>query len=157
LIDSKQVWTGYADYATPAWLKEGVFGGWFDPCPLHGLLKGRKVDGLTDEWPGDRVFINPPYSNVMPWAERAIAEARSGKTVVLLLKHDHTTRWFAMLHEAGAVFLAFLGRLSFNGKDLAPFPSVLVILSRELCSREARDSVPASEIRSKNNGGKNKN
>jgi membrane protease YdiL (CAAX protease family) len=76
MLDSKKCWTGLEDYATPAWLKEGVFGGWFDPCPLHGLLKGRKVNGLAIEWPGDRVFINPPYSRVMPWAERAIAEAR---------------------------------------------------------------------------------
>jgi len=149
------VWTGCGDYATPSWLKEGVFGGWFDPCPLFGRLKGRKVDGLKMEWLGTKVFINPPYSNVMPWAERAIAEARSGKTVVLLLKHDHSTKWFAKLHEAGAVFLAFMTRLSFNGVDLAPFPSVLVILSKDLCSIGAGDSVPASEKRSKKKyGGK---
>ena len=137
MLDSKKCWTGIEDYATPGWLKEGVFSGWFDPCPLHGILNGEKIDGLTIKWPGKRIFINPPYSNPRPWVERAISEARSGKTVVMLLKHDSSTRWFARLHEAGAVFLTFVGRISFNNLDLAPFPSVLVILSRELCSSEA--------------------
>ncbi len=150
MLDSKKCWTGLEDYATPSWLKEGVFGGWFDPCPLHGILDGKKIDGLTIKWSGKRVFINPPYSRVMPWVERAIVAARSGKTVVMLLKHDSSTKWFARLHEAGAVFLTFVGRISFNGLDLAPFPSVLVILSRELCSSEVRVSNPASEKRSKN-------
>jgi hypothetical protein len=111
-------------------------------------LNGEKIDGLKIKWKGKQVFINPPYSRVMPWVERAIVEARSGKTVVMLLKHDSSTKWFAKLHEAGAIFLTFVGRISFNNLDLAPFPSVLVILSRELCSSEAGDS-PADENKNK--------
>ena len=64
----------------------------------------------------------------MPWVEKAIAENKKGKVVVLLVKHDSSTKWYAKLHEAGAHFLPISGRLSFSGKA-APFPSVLVVLS----------------------------
>ena len=112
--------------ATPCWIKEGLFAGWYDPCPLSQGLVER--DGLNSDWVGDRIFLNPPYSNPMPWVEKAIAESKKGKVVVLLLKHDSSTKWYAKLHEAGAHFLPIMGRLNFTGK-VAPFPSVLVVLS----------------------------
>lgn len=122
------------EYATPAWLYDGIFRGWFDPCPLRSMSEDR-TDGLSIEWKGDRIFINPPYSNPLPWVKQAIEEARKGKTVVLLLKHDSSTAWWRMLHEAGAHFLPVMGRLNFNGKP-APFPSVLVVLyGREIASQ----------------------
>jgi phage N-6-adenine-methyltransferase len=87
-------------------------------------------DGLNSEWKGNRIFVNPPYSKPMPWVKKAIAESRKGKTVVLLVKHDSSTRWWAKLHEAGAHFLPIMGRLKFNGKA-APFPSVLSVLTQK--------------------------
>jgi hypothetical protein len=117
---------GNDEYATPNWIKDGLFAGWFDPCPLgHGLVE---QDGLNSEWAGDRIFVNPPYSRPLPWVEKAILESKKGKTVALLVKHDSSTKWWAKLHEAGAHFLPLLGRLHFNGGAPAPFPSVLVIL-----------------------------
>ena len=117
---------GNDEYSTPSWIKDGLFAGWFDPCPLgHGLAE---KDGLNSEWAGDRIFVNPPYSRPLPWIEKAIMESKKGKTVALLVKHDSSTRWWAKLHEAGAHFLPLLGRLHFNGGAAAPFPSVLVIL-----------------------------
>lgn len=117
---------GNDEYATPNWIKEGLFSGWFDPCPLsQGLVES---DGLTSEWVGNRIFVNPPYSKPLPWIERAIAESKKGKTFVLLLKHDSSTDWYRRLHEAGAYFMLISGRLNFSGKGAAPFPSVLVFL-----------------------------
>lgn len=116
---------GNDEYATPAWIREGIFSGWYDPCPLSLGLVER--DGLNSEWKGERVFINPPYSKPLPWIEKAIAESKKGKTVALLVKHDSSTIWWSKLHEAGAYFLPIMGRLRF-GKEAAPFPSVLVIL-----------------------------
>jgi len=113
------------EYATPSWIKEGLFAGWFDPCPLTQGLVER--DGLNSDWLGDKIFLNPPYSKPMPWVEKAINEARKGKTVVLLMKHDSSTLWWSKLHEAGAHFLPIIGRLSFSGK-VAPFPSVLIVI-----------------------------
>lgn len=122
------------NYHTPAWIK-GLFPNYFDPCPYDPEWDETKYNGLTDEWYGSHIFINPPYSNPKPWVERAIQESyNSVKTIVLLLKHDSSTQWFRMLHEAGAKFLMFQGRLDFAGPNAvpnsnAPFPSVLAILS----------------------------
>ena len=84
------------------------------------------------------MYVNPPYSNPLPWVEKAIYEIDKypDSTIVMLLKHDSSTRWFRMLHEAGATFLMFQGRLDFDSPDglgivgsCASFPSVLVVLS----------------------------
>lgn len=118
------------EYATPDWIRWGIFGDWDDPCPLsNGLVK---FDGLNSDWEGDRIFVNPPYSNPAPWVEKAITESKKGKIVALLLKHDSSTKWWAKLHEAGAHFLPFIGRLSFDGKGAAPFPSVLIFLVNDV-------------------------
>jgi len=125
---------GNDEYATPDWIKKGVFKDWYDPCPLSEGLVDR--DGLNSDWVGDRIFINPPYSRPLPWIEKAIAESRKGKTIALLVKHDSSTVWWVKLHEAGAYFLPIMGRLQFTcshgrrkgRKAAAPFPSVLVIL-----------------------------
>jgi hypothetical protein len=130
------------EYATPNWIREGLFENWYDPCPLTEGLVDR--DGLNSDWIGNRIFINPPYSRPLPWVEKAIIEAQKGKTVALLLKHDSSTQWWAKLHEAGAYFLPIMERLQFvtqkgrrkNRKAAAPFPSVLVILFSEGFSAE---------------------
>lgn len=121
--------TGNDECATPNWIKEGMFSGWYDPCPLSQGLVER--DGLNSDWPSTKVFINPPYSKPLPWIERAIIESKKGKIVALLVKHDSSTQWWAKLHEAGGHFLPIMGRINFYGGKPAPFPSVLVIL---MCS-----------------------
>ena len=114
------------DYASPSWIWDGLLGGWFDPCPVNpnGL---RDFDGLG-MWP-NRTKVNPPYSDPEPWVNKAIEASKQGKIIVLLLKHDSSTKWWSKLHEAGGHFLPIIGRLSFpkTGKP-APFPSVLVVL-----------------------------
>jgi len=122
------------EYATPDWIKKGLFAEWFDPCPLGKGLVDR--DGLNSDWSANKIFVNPPYSNPLPWILKAITEQKRGKTIALLLKHDSSTVWWAKLHEAGAHFLPIIGRLQFTNshgqrigrKAAAPFPSVLVIL-----------------------------
>lgn len=122
---------GNDQYATPSWIKEGLFAGWFDPCPLNvkwWAEEKQLSDGLAKEWQ-NKTFVNPPYSKPAPWIDKAIAENKKGKTIALLVKHDSSTIWWAKLHEAGAHFLPIMGRLHFNGSSPAPFPSILVILS----------------------------
>jgi site-specific DNA-methyltransferase (adenine-specific) len=90
-----------------------------DPCPIHGM------GGLEREW-GTRTFVNPPYSNPLPWIKKAYLESFNGKMVVMLLRGDTSTKWF---HEwvLGKAEIRFVkGRLKFNGKP-APFPSILAI------------------------------
>lgn len=113
------------DYITDTWIKL-IFGEWFDPCKLSdGNL--REFDGLGSSWK-NKTFVNPPYSNPMPWVKQAIIENKKGKTVVLLLKVDTSTKWFSELQNNNAKFLWINGRLKYNTKKPAPFPSMLVVL-----------------------------
>jgi len=108
------------EWKTPTSLLE-FFADYDDPC-----LPG-KTDGLERSWE-DPCYVNPPYSNPRPWVKKAIEESRRGVRVAMLLKHDSSTEWWRMLHEAGAYFMAVIGRLHFNDAAAANFPSVLVIL-----------------------------
>ena len=107
-------WTTPDDFLT-------FFKEWDDPA-----IPGR-TDGLERAW-ADPTYCNPPYSNPKPWVEKAIAEAKQGKRVVMLLRHDSSTEWWRLLHEAGAYFMAVIGRLHFSGGGPANFASVLVFL-----------------------------
>ena len=109
------------DYPTDLWLVK-VFDEWFDPCPLHA-----DFNGLDLEW-RNKTYVNPPYSNPMPWVEKAIEEAQKGKTIVMLLKHDSSTKWYRKLHENGSHFFMLQGRMKFWTGSSAPFPSVLVVV-----------------------------
>lgn len=114
------------NYMTDSPIME-LFEDWFDPCPINnGEL--REFDGLG-AWK-DKTFVNPPYSNPLPWVKNAIKENKKGKTIVMLLKMDTSTRWFTELQEAGATFLWVNGRMKYNTGKPAPFPSMLAILSR---------------------------
>ena len=41
------------------------------------------------------VFVNPPYSNPMPWVKKAIEAQKDGLTVVMLLNADPSAGWWA--------------------------------------------------------------
>jgi len=113
------------DYETDLWLLE-MFEGWFDPCPLGALET--PFDGLECQWE-DQTFVNPPYSNPLPWVTKAIKQNQAfGYRIVILLKHDSSTEWFRRLHEAGARFLMINGRLKFRQAASAPFASMLAVL-----------------------------
>jgi len=124
------------DFATPEWLMN-VFRMFHDPCQLG--QKHFAPDSLNGSWeePHHRggMFINPPYSDPKPWVEKAIRTHKQFQTtIVMLLKHDSSTEWYRLLHEAGAHFLMFQGRLDFSGHNAIknsshPFPSVLAVLS----------------------------
>lgn len=110
-------------FPTDDWLLR-VFDGWFDPCPLNDKPI---VDGLKIEWKG-KTYVNPPYSNVLPWVEKAIEEHKKGKTIVMLLKFDSTTKWFKKLISNGAHIVHIGERMRHGGKYAAPFSSMLAIL-----------------------------
>jgi hypothetical protein len=111
------------NYATPDWLMQ-LFEGYFDPCPLNSEPE---INGLNVEW-GVRTYVNPPYSNPLPWIEKAIEEHNKGKLIVMLLKLDCTTKWYRKLVEADAHFIYPGERIKFNG-NTPPFSNVIVILN----------------------------
>lgn len=60
---------------------------------LHNALLPRyftpEDDGLAQSWSGERVWCNPPYSNIEPWVLKAHAE-RDACLVVMLLPANRT-------------------------------------------------------------------
>ena len=116
-------------YETDTWIR-AIFPveTWFDPCPID-WNKDLHACGLAMDW-RNNTFVNPPYSNPLPWVLKAIEENRiAGHTIVLLLKHDSSTEWYRTLHEAGAKFLLVNGRLKYGTNRGAAFPSLLAVLA----------------------------
>lgn len=105
-----------------------------DPCADEHNHKCNKYftvkeDGLLQEWGENCVFCNPPYGReIGKWVEKAYhTNQKYGNLVVMLLPARTDTKWFHdfIYHKAEIRFVR--GRLKFNDKDRAPFPSMVVI------------------------------
>lgn len=87
-------------------------------------------DGLSKVWEG-AVFLNPPYSNPLPWCERL--RDHKGPWVTLV-KLDPTTKWWAALMAGCSDWAPFRSRIKFERPDkpavTANFPNALVWYER---------------------------
>jgi len=102
----------------------------FDPCPLRGE---NSEDGLKMDWKG-LVFLNPPYSNIKEWIEKALFHFNRGdcKVIIILLPARTDTKWFHELVYKKIETRFLKGRLKFgDSKNSAPFPSMLLILTKK--------------------------
>ncbi len=63
-------------------------------------------------WPGDRVFLNPPYDRglLVRFLDRAVRESESGKVVVVILPVRSDTDWWADQVVAKASEIRFIRR-----------------------------------------------
>jgi site-specific DNA-methyltransferase (adenine-specific) len=113
-----------------------------DPCASADNAKCAKFyteqdDGLSKDWSGETVFVNPPYSNVAGWVEKCYREYMdNGVTSVLLIPSRTDTKYFHK-HCMKADLIQFVkGRVKFeNGSskpNSAPFPSMIVVFDRNL-------------------------
>ena len=93
-----------------------------DPCPLGGL-----EDGLARPW-GTSTFVNPPYSKISAWVEKAWKEHLGGASVVMLIPSRTDTRWWHDYVMKANEIRFIKGRLKFgNAVNNAPFPSCVVV------------------------------
>ena len=111
------------EWATPSAIYERfMIKGYFDPCPLN-----HKVDGLAIAWKNWN-FVNPPYSDISKWVDKAILEGNRGNWSIMLLPSRTDTQWFKKLVNHGCEFMFIEGRLKFNDSKSAPFPSMFVVV-----------------------------
>jgi site-specific DNA-methyltransferase (adenine-specific) len=118
-------------WATPRAVYDALnaeFGFTLDPCPLdESDLAGASLwgrDGTQKAWAGERVFCNPPYSDIRPW----LSKAREAALAVFLVPARTDTRWWHDLAMKADEIRFLRGRLKFgDAKNSAPFPSVLLI------------------------------
>jgi len=104
-----------------------------DPCATPESAKcemyyTKEQDGLSQKWGGNRVFCNPPYSEINKWVEKAFRETREDNTLVVMLIPARTDTKYFHNYIYGRSEVRFIkGRVHFSGADSAPFPSMIVI------------------------------
>lgn len=55
----------------------------------------RADDGLAQSWAGERVWCNPPYSNIGDWVNKAWEERHESRGIVMLLPANRTEqKWW---------------------------------------------------------------
>lgn len=60
----------------------------------------RADDGLAQSWAGERVWCNPPYSNLFDWVDKAWTELPETRGVVMLLPANRVEqKWWQELVE----------------------------------------------------------
>ena len=122
------------DYLTPSWVFDAL-GLRFDVdvagSPLGGFVPADREftmadDGLSQQWVG-RVWMNPPFSGITPWADRFVEH---GWGVALLPMSK--SKWFNLVWDrvdGVAVLppsLKFVGGAVFQGSVLVAFGSECV-------------------------------
>jgi len=80
----------------------------------------REDNGLEQSWAGERVWCNPPYSNLGGWVGKAWAEWQSATSITMLLPANRTEqKWWQEMVEPfrdgmGPLSVRFLpGRMRF--------------------------------------------
>lgn len=121
-------------------------------CEAFYSLEERGLDGLALPW-APLNWCNPPYSDIMPWVEKAAAEALQGNTTYMLIPNKPEVN-FCRAAFATASHLKYLPyRLNFlrpdgsrfrdaQGKGAGPkFPVYIVIFSPERTSEWRRPVI----------------
>jgi DNA N-6-adenine-methyltransferase Dam len=89
-------WSRNDNYETPDYLRQSLereFGLTLDPCPLN---PEPDMDGLQINWDGEVIFCNPPWSDILPWVEKALS---SRCVTVFVLPARTDTKWFHILKD----------------------------------------------------------
>lgn len=110
-------WPEYSDeYYTPPHIVQAL--GPFDLDPSAGPMEHaarnirRPADGLAETWAG-RVWLNPPYRNIIGWVDKFIAHGDG----VALVNARPDTRWFQRLASGSDALLWITGRVKFLRPD----------------------------------------
>jgi len=80
----------------------------------------REDDALAQDWTrlGGNLWLNPPYSDIGPWAAKCALSAPHGqyeRRIFLLVPASVGATWFAQHVHGEALVLAFSPRLKFVG------------------------------------------
>lgn len=87
------------------------------------MFYSKEINSLAQDWTiHKRMFLNPPYDDIMPWAIKAadtIAKAKSGTTITVVLPNDNSTAWYAKFLSGSSRVINIIsdgkrsGRISF--------------------------------------------
>lgn len=122
------------DWATPRAFYQALdaeFGFALDACAHDGNAKCPTFyaddKGLREPWLPP-TFVNPPYGRqIAKWVKRAYEQSQRGFAVVALLPSRTDTRWWHDYVMKADEIRFVRGRLHFDERGPAPFPSAIVI------------------------------
>lgn len=93
----------------------------------NGLLPKAATVLAPQFWIGERVFCNPPWSDIRPYVEQAAL----ADLAVLLVPARTNSRWFHRALDLGARVRFFPGRPRFgDGKGSSPIDCLLLVFDR---------------------------
>ena len=69
----------------------------------------REDDGLAKDWSNERCFVNPPYSDVEPWAEKC----ETARVACLLVPVSSDSKWWHRALNSAVMIDFFLRRIDF--------------------------------------------
>ena len=87
-------------------------------------------NALSQDWSGNRVFLNPPYGrNLKDWVKKAYEEGQKNDTTVVMLIPARTDTKYWHDYVMWADEIRFVrGRIKFGDEtNSAPFPSAVVV------------------------------
>lgn len=126
---------GTDTYYTPKWVGEKlhlILGDKFlDPCPGQqvehcqpsGVIRG-VGDGLTLDWTQyEYSFVNPPFSDMRSWIDKASLSADQGHKSLWFVKLDYRVAWYDALENSADWILPVKGYVRFENDCGAQYPS----------------------------------
>lgn len=134
---NKSLFTSLSDeWATPQELfnnLDDLFHFDLDPCCTYENHKCKNYfticeNGLNQSWFNKVVFCNPPYSDIKNWVKKCYNESFYNNAFVVLLIPSRTDTKYFHDYICGNCEIYFIkGRLKFNNKGSAPFPSMICV------------------------------
>lgn len=144
---------GFDDWETP----DSVYGALnakysftLDPCATadnfkHANYFSPEDNGLERPWTyeddfmgpqPERVFVNPPYSQVEKWIDKGISEMKNNKALSVFLVPARTdTKWFAKAVKSASRIVFVSGRIKFLKDGVSckspPFPSAIIVFGEQ--------------------------
>lgn len=90
---------------------------------LSEELLDRLLDEAVKQADMLRIFVNPPYSDPLPFVKRAAELKEAGYLVVMLLPADKSTKWYKVIQENATEVIDIIGgRINFlhpvTGKEV---------------------------------------
>jgi phage N-6-adenine-methyltransferase len=136
LVDSALFSSASDEWETPQWLFDKLdqqFHFTFDAAatPANRKCVSFSSDSLNQDWKGQMVWLNPPYSHIEEFIKKAYNETRTmGTTAVCLIPSRTDTKWWHEFVFQATTIYFIRGRLYFSGaKNSAPFPSCVVVFN----------------------------
>jgi DNA (cytosine-5)-methyltransferase 1 len=90
-----------------------------------------EMDSLSRPWAREfstgLLWLNPPFANIAPWAEKCTAESRERHGLItLLVPASIGSNWFAKHVEGKAVVIGLSPRITFVG-ETTPYPKDIAL------------------------------